>query len=70
MEISNVSKTFPVVKALNNVRFDIRNGEVHSLVGENGAGKAYGADVLADLESGRGQVDVIKILSGFQPPAH
>ena len=52
LEISNVSKTFPGVKALDNVRFDIRNGEVHSLVGENGAGKST----------------LIKILSGFQQP--
>ncbi len=52
LEISNVSKTFPGVKALNNVKFDIRYGEVHSLVGENGAGKST----------------LIKILSGFQQP--
>lgn len=52
LEISNVSKTFPGVKALSNVKFDIRYGEVHSLVGENGAGKST----------------LIKILSGFQQP--
>lgn len=52
LEITNVSKTFPGVKALSNVRFDIRPGEVHALVGENGAGKST----------------LIKILSGFQQP--
>lgn len=52
LEITNVSKTFPGVKALDNVRFDIRPGEVHALVGENGAGKST----------------LIKILSGFQQP--
>jgi len=52
LEITNVSKTFPGVKALNNVRFDICPGEVHALVGENGAGKST----------------LIKILSGFQQP--
>ena len=36
LEISNVSKTFPGVKALQNVHFDIYPGEVHALVGENG----------------------------------
>ena len=52
LEISNVSKTFPGVKALDNVKFDIVPGEVHALVGENGAGKST----------------LIKILSGFQQP--
>lgn len=52
LEITNVSKTFPGVKALSNVQFNIRPGEVHALVGENGAGKST----------------LIKILSGFQQP--
>lgn len=52
LEISNISKTFPGVKALDNVKFNIKYGEVHSLVGENGAGKST----------------LIKILSGFQQP--
>ena len=38
LELENISKTFPGVKALNKVKFDIYPGEVHSLVGENGAG--------------------------------
>lgn len=33
LEISNISKTFPGVKALDNVKFNIKYGEVHSLVG-------------------------------------
>lgn len=40
LSLKNISKTFPGVKALNDVNLDIRRGEVHALIGENGAGKS------------------------------
>ncbi len=40
LEIEGVSKEFPGVKALDNVRLRVRPGTVHSLMGENGAGKS------------------------------
>jgi len=40
LELRGVSKTFPGVRALDNVRFDLRPGEIHSIMGENGAGKS------------------------------
>jgi len=40
LAISDVTKSFPGVKALDRVNFDVRAGEVHGLVGENGAGKS------------------------------
>ena len=39
LEMRNITKTFPGVKALDNVTFSVRQGEIHALVGENGAGK-------------------------------
>jgi len=40
LELRNISKTFPGVRALDNVSFDLREGEIHSIMGENGAGKS------------------------------
>lgn len=40
MRVSGISKSFPGVKALDNVNFAVRKGTVHALCGENGAGKS------------------------------
>ncbi len=52
LEIQNISKSFPGVKALNQISFNIAKNSIHALVGENGAGKST----------------LIKIISGVYRP--
>ncbi len=40
LELRGITKTFPGVKALDEVSFELRRGEIHALMGENGAGKS------------------------------
>jgi ribose transport system ATP-binding protein len=40
LEMHGISKRFPGVMALSEDDFDLRPGEVHALIGENGAGKS------------------------------
>jgi ribose transport system ATP-binding protein len=52
LRLSHISKTFPGVRALEDISFDLKRGEIHCLCGENGAGKST----------------LIKILSGAYQP--
>ena len=53
LEMNNITMRFPVVVALDHVSFQLELGEVHVLLGENGAG----------------QSNLIKILSGINRPS-
>ena len=49
LEMKNIVKEFPGVKALDNVNLKVEEGEIHALVGENGAGKSTLMNVLSGI---------------------
>ncbi len=66
LEVKHISKSFPGVKALDDVSLDVRRGEVLALIGENGAGKS----TLIKIMTGAGQPDEGEIVfEGVSYPA-
>ena len=63
LSVRNVTKTFPGVKALDNVSFDVKRGTVHAICGENGAGKS----TLMKIISGAYKRDSGEILFDGEP---
>ena len=49
LELKGITKIFPGCKALNNVQFQLKKGEVHALMGENGAGKSTFIKVITGV---------------------
>jgi ABC-type sugar transport system ATPase subunit len=66
LEIRGVGKSFPNVRALANLTFDVRGGEVMAFVGENGAGKS----TLLKILSGDYELDEGSVLLAGQEVSH
>lgn len=49
LELKDITKTFPGVKALDKVQFKLKKGEIHALMGENGAGKSTFIKVITGV---------------------
>ena len=49
LEMRGITKTFPGVKALQNVSLEVERGEIHAICGENGAGKSTLMKVLSGV---------------------
>ena len=49
LEMRGITKTFPGVKALQDVTLTVRRGEIHAICGENGAGKSTLMKVLSGV---------------------
>ena len=49
LELKGITKIFPGVRALNRVSFDLKPGEIHALMGENGAGKSTFIKVITGV---------------------
>jgi L-arabinose transport system ATP-binding protein len=49
LEFDSIHKSFPGVRALNNVSFGVNEGSVHALIGENGAGKSTLLNILSGV---------------------
>ena len=60
LKLAGISKSFPGVRALDDVTFEVRPGEVHGLLGENGAGKSTLLNILSAVfkaDAGRIEID-------------
>jgi ABC-type sugar transport system ATPase subunit len=70
LEITNVSKSFPGVKAFSGISFDLFAGEVHCIVGENGAGKSTFIKILSGaLRPDEGRITICGAEFAFVTPS-
>lgn len=71
LEVKNIEKTYPGVRALDNVNFDVRRGEVHCLAGENGAGKSTLIEIIGGThKADQGAILLNGVPVEFSSPKH
>ncbi|MEZ5933314.1 MAG: sugar ABC transporter ATP-binding protein [Alphaproteobacteria bacterium] len=69
LELRNINKSFPGVRALSDVQFDVAAGEVHALLGENGAGKSTLIKIISGVyQPDSGSLLVDGNVVGFESP--
>jgi ribose transport system ATP-binding protein len=70
LEMQDISKSYPGVLALDNVSFDLEEGEVHCLLGENGAGKSTLMKILSGaLIKSSGKILIENKEADYKTPA-
>ncbi len=70
IEMKNISKSFGAIKALNDVSFSVKGGEICALIGENGAGKSTLMNILGGvLPADKGKILIDGQEVNFQTPA-
>ncbi|MCI8861089.1 MAG: sugar ABC transporter ATP-binding protein [Lachnospiraceae bacterium] len=69
IKLKSITKVFPGVRALNQVSFEIKEGDVHCIIGENGAGKSTMIKILAGVQGcDEGQVELFGAPVHFKSP--
>ncbi|MDR1299296.1 MAG: ATP-binding cassette domain-containing protein, partial [Oscillospiraceae bacterium] len=71
LEFDGITKSFPGVKALSDIRFHVDSGKVVALLGENGAGKSTLLKILSgDLRPDEGSIKLDGKVKSFVSPYH